>query len=136
MPDVRNCKWCGRIFNYIGGLGICPSCREMDEENYRRVKQYLYDYPGASISQISNELEVSVSRIKDYLRDGRLEIVGESANLFLECERCGKSIKTGKYCDDCERELRVGLRNTAESIKVTPDEEEMRRRSEFKYRSK
>jgi flagellar operon protein (TIGR03826 family) len=136
MPDVRNCKWCGKIFNYIGGMPVCPSCREKDEENFRKVKQYLYDYPGASISQISNELEVSVSRIKEYLRDGRLEIVGDSANMFLECERCGKSIKTGKYCDECEKELRTGLQSTADSMKDSSASDASRRRSEFKYRSK
>jgi predicted amidophosphoribosyltransferase len=46
-----------------------------------------------------------VEKIKRFLREGRLEIVGDSGNMFLECEGCGKAIRSGRYCSDCEREM-------------------------------
>lgn len=116
MPDIRNCKKCGRIYNYIGGAPICPVCREQDEEDYKRVKEYLYEYPKASMSQVSMDLDVSVEQIKRYLREGRLEIVGEEGNLFLECESCGKAIRSGRFCLECERSLSKDFMSTASQI--------------------
>lgn len=116
MPDIRNCRKCGRIYNYIGGAPICPVCREEDEKDYKRVKEYLYDNPKATMSQVSMDLDVSVEQVKRYLREGRLEIVGDEGNLFLECESCGKAIRSGRFCAECERSLSRELSSTANEI--------------------
>lgn len=112
MPDVKNCKRCGRIFNYLGGPMICPVCKDQDEVDYRRVKEYLYDKPGAPMSEVSTVLDVSIEKIKRFLKEGRLEIKGDDANFILECESCGKSINTGRLCKECERTLHADLRST------------------------
>jgi flagellar operon protein (TIGR03826 family) len=117
MPDVRNCRRCGRLFNYIGGEPICSVCRQADEEEFQRIKKYLYEYPGATLSQVSTELEISVEKIKKFLRDGRLEIAGDNGNMILECEKCGKSIKSGRFCDECEREMASGFKSVASKMK-------------------
>lgn len=121
MPDVRNCRKCGKIFNYIGGAPICPSCRQLDEEDFQRVKEYLYENPGASITQVSVDLDISMEKIKRFLKDGRLEIKGDDGNLILECENCGKSIKSGRFCAECERDLAAGFRSAASQIKSELD---------------
>lgn len=117
MPDVRNCKKCGKIFNYIGGAPICQVCRQEDEEDFQKVKEYLYRNPGANITLVSTELDVSIAKIKRFLKEGRLEITGDEGNMILECENCGKAIKSGRFCEACERELTVGLRAAASQIK-------------------
>ncbi|HHV95880.1 MAG TPA: MerR family transcriptional regulator, partial [Clostridiaceae bacterium] len=76
MPDVRNCKRCGRIFNYIGGVQLCPHCREEDEEDFKRIKRYLFENPKATVSEVASELNISIEKIKKFLREERLEIVG------------------------------------------------------------
>jgi len=116
MPEIRNCKKCGRIFNYIGGVPICPVCRQEDEEDFKKVKEYLYQYPGASLTQVSTELDVSIEKIKRFLRQGRLEITNPDGNLILACENCGKAINTGRFCQECERELAAGLRSVAQKM--------------------
>ncbi|HOA54351.1 MAG: flagellar protein [Acetivibrionales bacterium] len=121
MPDVRNCRKCGKIFNYIGGAPICPACREKEEEDFQRVKKYLYENPGASLTQVSTELEISVEMIKRFLREGRLEIANDEGNLVLECENCGRSIKTGRFCPDCERNLASGFKSAASQMKLDLD---------------
>ena len=121
MPDVRNCRKCGKIFNYIGGAPICPACREKEEEDFQRVKKYLYENPGASLTQVSTELEISVEMIKRFLREGRLEIANDAGNLVLECENCGRSIKTGRFCPDCERNLASGFKSAASQMKLDLD---------------
>ena len=117
MPDVRNCRKCGKIFNYLVGVPICPVCKQADEEDFHRIKDYLYKHPGASMTEVSTELEVGVDQIKRYLREGRLEITSDEANLILQCEKCGKSIKSGRLCEACERELAAGLQSTANRMK-------------------
>lgn len=116
MPDVRNCRKCGKIYNYIGGAPICPVCKQEEEEDFKRVKEYLYDNPGANMSQISEALDVTVDKIKRFLKEGRLEIVGDDGNMVLECETCGKSIRTGRFCEECERNLTRDLQNTAKEL--------------------
>ncbi len=116
MPDVRNCRRCGKIYNHIGGSPICQECRQADEVDFKRVKEYLYENPGASIVQVSKELEISVLRIKGYLKEGRLEIVGDGGNMLLECESCGKSIKTGRFCNDCAKGLTSNIKSTVQEM--------------------
>lgn len=121
MPDVRNCRKCGRLFNYIGGAPICQDCKKEDEADFARVKEYLYKNPGASITMVSTDLEMSVEKIKRFLKEGRLEITGEDGNMVLECENCGKSIRSGRFCDECERSLAMGFQSAASQIKTELD---------------
>ena len=115
MADIRNCKNCGRIFNYMG-KPICPDCIKEDDEDFKKVRDYLYKYPGTSMSKVSEELEVSMQKIKRYLREGRLEIVGDDPNMILSCEVCGRSIKSGRFCDMCVGGLTRDLEKTAAEI--------------------
>lgn len=119
MPDFRNCRRCNKVYNYMGGMPLCPACKEADEADFKRLKEYLYKNPGASISLVANELEMSVSKIKAYLKDGRLEIIGDEGNFFLECERCGKAIRTGRYCDLCAKEVTSQISSTAKEMNST-----------------
>lgn len=114
--EMRNCKSCGKIFTYIG-RPVCPSCRKKEEEEFKKVKEYLYDNPGASVVQISNDLEISIRKIKSYLRDGRLEIIGDDGNMLLECEKCGKSIRTGRFCEDCSNEFVKDIQSVTGGMK-------------------
>jgi flagellar operon protein (TIGR03826 family) len=117
MAEVRNCRRCGKIYNYLGGAPICPECKKQDEEDFVKVKEYLYQNRGASINQVSTDLDISVEKIRRYLKEGRLEITSEDGNMVLECENCGKSIKSGRFCPECERELEAGFRGAASQIK-------------------
>lgn len=113
--DMRNCGRCGKLFGYVSGMPICPACKEKDEEAFTKVKKYLYDNPGAPLSVVAEACEVSIEKITRFLREGRLEIMSEG-NLILECEGCGKGIKSGKYCSDCEKTMHEDLRSTAKKV--------------------
>lgn len=101
--NIRNCIRCGKIYNY-DGFRICPTCRKDDEVDFQKVKDYLYENPGANISQVHEGTKVDTDKIIEFLREGRLEISG-GGNLILECESCGVSISTGRFCNRCATEL-------------------------------
>lgn len=100
--EVRNCRSCGRLFNYVGGMGIlCPACMDKLEEKFQQVKKYIRENPRATIQQVSEENEVSISQIERWIRDERLAF-SEDSPIGVACEACGVTIKTGKYCQTCK----------------------------------
>lgn len=113
--NVRNCKKCGKIYNY-DGFPYCNHCRKEEEEIFQKVKEYIYDNPKASIQEVSDDTEVSTKKILNYLRQGRLEI-RDGGNLILDCERCGQAIKTGRFCGKCAYEIENELKRSIKKDK-------------------
>ncbi|MBQ2804067.1 MAG: flagellar protein [Lachnospiraceae bacterium] len=108
--NVRNCRQCGRIFNYVAGPFLCQVCREKMELKFQEVKEYIRENPGVSIPQVSEACDVEPSQIRQWLREERLEVTEDSA-IFLNCDGCGMPIRCGKYCDKCKGNLASGLKN-------------------------
>ena len=98
--DLRSCLKCERAFSY-DGVELCPKCRYEDDEDFKTVKEYLYDNPGADINKVSKATEVELKKILMYLKEGRIEIREGSANTILSCERCGKAVNMGRFCKKC-----------------------------------
>ena len=58
--EVKNCKNCGRLYNYIGGVyRLCPECMRKLEEKFQEVKDYIEDNPRADMREISEKCDVS-----------------------------------------------------------------------------
>ncbi len=108
--EVRNCKGCGKLFNFLSGPPLCPSCAQKLDLKFEEVKEYVYDHPRVGIQEVSEELEVSVSQIKQWIREERLAFA-EDSMIGLECESCGVTIKTGRYCKACKDKLAKNLNN-------------------------
>lgn len=106
--DVRNCKNCGRLFNYMGGQAICQQCKQKLEEKFQEVKEYLDENPHATISRVSEEMEVSTKQIKQWIKEERLSLSEATADGVV-CEHCGKPIRSGRYCDKCKIQLQDSL---------------------------
>lgn len=117
--EVRNCKDCGKLFNYMGGVPVCPTCSKKLEEKFEQVKEYIYDNPGANINQVADENDVSVKQIKQWIREERL-CFADNSELGIECENCGAMIKTGRFCQKCKKQLENSLSNVYETKKAAP----------------
>lgn len=113
--EVKNCMKCKKIFQYLSGPPLCPNCREQEEKDFQKVKDYLREHPRATITEVSEELEISVEKITRYLKEGRLEIAPGSA-IILECERCGSPITTGRFCNACSGRLESDLKTTSKEL--------------------
>ena len=99
--DVRNCKQCNKVFNYIGGIPLCPECVKKSEDKFEDVKKYIYDHPRCGMQEVSTELEVSIAQIRKWLKEERLSF-SEDSDIALSCEKCSKKILTGRYCKACK----------------------------------
>ena len=102
--DVRNCKRCRRLFNYISGQSICPQCREELEKKFQEVKKYLFDNRGATIPDVVKECDIDEGQIRQWVREERLEFSG-GINVGITCENCGAPISTGRFCEKCKASM-------------------------------
>lgn len=102
--EVKACRRCRALFHHVVGPQLCQKCIRKDEEDFARVKEYLYDNPGASMTTVCEELDVTVRQVQQYLRDGRLTVSKDSP-IGIECERCNTRIQTGRYCDACRASM-------------------------------
>ncbi len=119
--EVRNCKNCGRLFNYMGAGSskICPACAQALEEVFNNVKKYIEENPGANIDIISKECDVSVQQLTQWVRQERLTF-SEDSPITVECESCGKPIRSGRFCEECSNRMARGL-NDAFKKKPMPE---------------
>ncbi len=75
---------------------------------FMQAREYIYDNPDTNVVEVSEELEIDEDLILKWLRQGRLELKGEGVG--YPCDRCGKSIKSGRFCDSCQNELKMDSR--------------------------
>lgn len=115
--EVITCKKCKRLFNYLGGARICAACKDELEKKFHEVKEYIRETPHATLNQIAEDNDVTVSIIKQWIREERLEFTADSP-VGLECEKCGKQIRTGRYCDECKKEVASDIESVIAKPKV------------------
>lgn len=100
--QLRNCPRCGKLF-VAGGNYVCHECIERDEEDFDKVRKYIFENPNAHVAEVSEATEVSENKIMGYLRDGRL--IGDRLQPMINCVSCGALIKTGSLCESCADKL-------------------------------
>lgn len=106
--EMKNCKNCGKVFAANLGEKICQECQRKEDEMFTVVKEYIYDHPHASVKEISEGTEVDEDTILRYLKEGRIEVAEDSLST-LKCEKCGKAIRSGRYCPECTSKLSNAL---------------------------
>lgn len=102
--DVKSCRRCRKLFNYVVGPHICPSCREELEKKFHEVKKYIEENPHSGIRDVSDACDIDTNQITTWIREERLQFSDEIAVGF-GCERCGASIRSGRYCSKCKVEM-------------------------------
>ena len=117
--NVRNCRSCGCIFNYISGPVTCPACRDKLEKKFQEVKAYVRENRGAGISEVAEACDVDPGQIRQWLREERLELAADSA-IQLACESCGAPIRSGRFCAKCTGNMTRSLQDVLKSGKGEP----------------
>lgn len=99
--NARNCRKCGRLFNYVLGPIVCPACREALEQKFQQVKKFVQENKNATIPIVSEECDVEPGQIQQWIREERLQFADDSP-IKLNCELCGTMIGTGRFCEKCK----------------------------------
>ncbi len=140
--DIRRRNWngCKKLRGAVEGCSIickgphlCPACMQKLEEKFSQVKDYLEDNPHATIPEIAKDNEVSTRQIEQWVREERLYFSDDSP-YGIGCERCGKIIKTGRFCDSCRNDMANTFQNAYQkkeapkpkSSRVTSERDKMR----------
>jgi len=121
---IKNCKRCGRVFQAVANQKLCSRCRSTDDEDFKVVREFVYDNPEADVKEVAEETGVTEKQILKFLRSGKLVLKGENATV-LDCEKCGKGIATGRYCDECSatmaRELKSAFAIPKQAVETSPE---------------
>ncbi|NLG03911.1 MAG: hypothetical protein GX567_08820 [Clostridia bacterium] len=101
LGKPTRCSVCNGPLVYKGvGEYHCTECHNVDYDDYGKVRLYIEMHHGANTTEISEGTGVPQSRIRQLLKEERLEVAANSVT-FLHCELCGTEIRSGKYCADC-----------------------------------
>ena len=112
----RLCKTCGGVMVYEGvGEYRCEDCNFLDYDDYGKVRVFIEKHRGATAMEIESYTGVSQRIIRKLLRDGRIE-VAENSKSFIHCERCGKNIRSGHYCQECEMAIHRSMEERQREI--------------------
>ena len=116
MP-VR-CTKCEGSLKYRGlGQYACVECGNIEMDDYGKVRAYLEQHPGANQRDVSVATGVPAARIRQLLLEERIEITAASG-LFLNCEMCGKAIRSGVRCPECEQKYKAKLEQERKAERV------------------
>jgi uncharacterized Zn finger protein (UPF0148 family) len=102
--DVVNCRRCGRLYQRLEGKRVCPVCEQEIEDKFQEVRDYVRQNPNCTIMDVSNDMEVSVDQIKQWVRAERL-VFSSAQGSGIDCVVCGTPIVSGKYCEKCKQEV-------------------------------
>lgn len=122
--EVKVCKNCRRLFRYIYGPEICPDCVKLamdkgpepdksektrlkplvleEEKSLEQVKDFIMTHPRATIVQIAEINDVTVTKLFEWIREERLEFSDDSEDAWFQCAKCGTKIKSGVLCNRCK----------------------------------
>ena len=133
--DVRNCRMCGKLYNFIGGpyRNLCPNCIESMEKKFDEVKEYIEEHKSATINEVSEECDVSARQIEQWIREERL-MISEDSPIGITCERCGATIRTGRFCERCKNKIANNLGSMYGESNAAVESMEKRASAEAKMR--
>lgn len=131
--DVRNCRKCGRLFNYTTGPMTCPACRDALEAKFQEVKKYVQDNRNATIPEVCEECGVEPGQIHQWIRDERLQFADDSP-IKVSCEICGTMIGSGRFCEKCKMDMANNLSGAIAKPKKAEEPALKKSRTENKMR--
>lgn len=111
---VRNkpikCPTCGGKLYYSGiGNYQCRDCDHVIMDDYGKVRHFIEENGPATALTIAKETGVDSEIVTLFLEAGKIGIP-EGSKYFLSCQKCGCSLRFGRYCADCSTSLANGIK--------------------------
>lgn len=115
VPFGHYCRRCGMPMPKERKSQLCPSCAET--AMFLKVRDYIRNNDVTEF-EVAIHFHIPLRLVKKWIAEGRIEYKN-SENFPLNCEKCGRVIRFGKYCRKCQ-----GLPSLKENY--NEEEEEMR----------
>jgi flagellar operon protein (TIGR03826 family) len=128
MAELMNCPKCGRLFVKSQFRDVCEQCYREEEALFEKVYQFLRKRENrtATMAQVVKETGVSERLITKWIKAGRLKLV-QFPNLGYPCEKCGKMIREGRICKECNIDLQKQLKQ------LEQEQQRLRQRNKATY---
>ncbi len=124
---IVNCIRCGNVFTTERDTNICPDCIMKENEDLKKIKDYLRDFPLANAMEVSERTGVSIVQIFKFVKMGSLVLTAPTE--AFKCRLCGKDVKKGTLCQDCIDKV-MELKETAKKM----EKERLKKEFEKKFR--
>ncbi len=127
MNTLKNCAECGKVFLPTITDETCIECHKIREGEFDVVYKFLRQNPGSSIQEVSSSSGVSVKKITQFIKDGRISLSNISADVekFL-CKGCGVEIKAEmRLCEKCAEDFRSKLQPHKKAHLTLPNDKKI-----------
>lgn len=115
---IYTCRKCGAKYESKRLTdGFCEKCAIEYMDKYHQVREYLWNHPGVTASDIAKACDCNVTQVMNWVKEDRFMISADS-RVHLYCEICGKKISSGRFCPSCQVEADKRAREEAMNAKM------------------
>ena len=116
--EIRQCDFCRAPYQSHGNK-LCRECLIKLDEDFILIRDYLYEFEGAGIEEVSEATGVSRKTIMLLLKEERLIVTDDKgySGGILKCETCRKPINTGRICASCRKEIQSAIQESVSVVK-------------------
>ena len=111
-PVLKNCPLCGKLFADTGA-GTCQKCYNAYRDYELEVKKYVEANPNCSARDIVKNTGAPLAVASKMIQSGQFAMNGK---LAYPCSRCGKLIKAGVYCSECQQAIQQATDETNRAL--------------------
>lgn len=107
FDTAKECRDCRRALPKDYPEDICPRCKE--RELFSRVKEYIRSNDVTEY-MVADEFKIPLSKIKGWIREGRIEykeLTHKPKIEAMHCTKCGAPIQFGSLCSQCQRKSKM-----------------------------
>ena len=123
--EIRQCDFCRMPYQSLGNK-ICKDCLTKLDEDFIKIKEYLYENDGAGIEEVVEATGITKKAIMHLLKEERLIVGSDTGDIgaILKCESCKKPIRTGKMCADCKKEVMTVIQQNVSAVPLPKKKKE------------
>lgn len=128
MGELANCPKCNALFIQNQFRTVCEKCYKEEETAYEEVYKFLRKRENrkAQLDEVVEATDVSKELILKFIRQGRIQLMN-FPNLGYPCEKCGKTIREDRLCEDCKSNIHKQIHQMEQEKMISERNEENRK---------